>query len=72
MELNKTLNALTARCTAFKTFNELLCAEGGYFPSLQCKTRNAGRARIRDNALLADFYDEAQQSVGSVKRAHRW
>jgi hypothetical protein len=55
---------LTRTHTAFRSFDELLNAPGGYFPSL-----NVGKTGIK---LLADHYDHAQAARGDSRRAFRW
>lgn len=57
-------NFLTRTHTAFQSFDKLLNAPGGYFPSL-----NVGKPAIK---LLADEYDKAQAARGDGRRAFRW
>ena len=63
------LNELTAELTAFRTFNLLVNARGGYFPSLA--TYIIGGDAWKKIAL-ADAYDAHQESVGDQRRAHRF
>lgn len=55
------LDGITAETTAFATFNDLLNAAGGYFPSL--------RQTIAKQAFLARCYDEAQAARKDSRRA---
>jgi hypothetical protein len=55
---------LTREYTAFGSFQELIDAPGGYFPTFDCCNQNVMR--------LADAYDIAQAERGDGRRVHRW
>ena len=57
------LDRITRTLTAFKSFQELLDAPGGYFPSL--------RAGSLFHTVLAGAYDKAQAKRGDTRRAFR-
>ena len=61
---DRTLDRLTIRFTAFDSFDSLVNALGGYFPSLQT-------SKSPDLTVLADSYDEFQQRRGDLRRACR-
>ena len=67
------LDKLTKKITAFDSFQDLLDAKGGYYPSLRCSPIH-GR-RIDSTHLncrnLADAYDKAQAERGDGRRAYR-
>lgn len=63
----KILDWLTAQITAFRTFDALINAEGGYRPTLMARHRRNGWLY----EALAEAYDEAQKKRGDVRRAHR-
>ena len=50
--------------TGFESFAALLNAEGGYFPSIDC--------RDPQMEVLADCYDVAQIEFGDSRRAFRY
>jgi hypothetical protein len=54
------LDELTSRITAFKSFDQLINAPGGYFPSL--------RRSFADQEWLGKRYDEAQEARGDNRR----
>lgn len=60
------LNWLTAELTAFKTFDALINAEGGYRPTILVRGRGAWKFEA-----LAEAYDQAQRGRGDARRAHR-
>lgn len=60
--IKKTLNKITRTHTAFKSFDALLNAPGGYFPTLE--VRNA------DRWILANEYDKAQAARHDTRRAN--
>jgi hypothetical protein len=64
------LDALTLCHTAFRTFQDLLDAKGGYTPSLRTGSTNNAEHR-RELAEIADAYDAAQQRRGDARRACR-
>jgi len=55
------LDKITDTRTAFNSFQELLDAPGGYFPSL--------RKTVAEESFLADCYDAAQTERGDSRRA---
>jgi hypothetical protein len=57
------LDLLSRHATAYRSFQDLLDAEHDYFPTLDM--------RDPDAALLADFYDQAQEERGDPRRAFR-
>ncbi len=58
-----TVDALTAKHTAFKTFPEMANAAGGYFPTLYTFRR--------EGKIIADAYDKFQAARGDRRRASR-
>ena len=60
----KQLNALLARRSAFKSFDEIFAAKGGYRPSMDMKDP--------DMVVLADHYDRLAQQRGDSRRAFRY
>jgi hypothetical protein len=62
--LNTWLDETTQKQTAFKSFEEMLDAEGDYFPTLRSES-------IEDLKILADHYDRAQKARGDHRRALR-
>lgn len=62
-------DVLTARHTAFKSFDEMLLAGGNYRPSFYLRGKTAAAQKeIRD---LADEYDGAQEARKDPRRAFR-
>jgi len=59
--IKKILNKITRQHTGFKSFEALLCAPGGYSPTLE--VRNA------DRWILANEYDKAQAARHDNRRA---
>lgn len=62
--IKKTLDKITRQHTAFKSFKALLCAPGGYRPTLE--VRNA------DRWILANEYDKAQAARHDNRRANTY
>lgn len=56
---------LTVKLSAFESFDELINAKGGYFPSI-------GSNKSPERKELADLYDAAQEARGDKRRASRW
>ena len=59
---------LTQQFTAYDTFNELLNAKGGFYPSLPFYLQKTQRRR-REMLRLVDLYNEAQKERGDERRA---
>jgi len=57
------LNEITAASSRFDSFEALVNAKGGYFPTIACDTD--------DREILADSYDEFQASRNDARRAFR-
>ena len=57
-----TADALTKSLTAFGSFSEMLCAKGGYRPTIMPTTIAA--------RLLRQAYDQAQVRRGDARRAY--
>jgi hypothetical protein len=58
-----TVDALTAKHTAFKSLAEMANAVGGYFPTLYTFRREV--------EIIADAYDKFQANRGDRRRASR-
>lgn len=58
------LDVICREFTAFDSFQDLLYAEGGYFPSIDTRQPLL--------VLLADAYDLMQEYRGSPRRAYRY
>lgn len=58
------IDTITRTHTAFATFEELLNAKGGYFPSIDVS--------VYSKAILADAYDKAQAFRGDRRRAFQY
>jgi hypothetical protein len=58
-----TIDALTAKHTAFKSLAEMANAAGGYFPTLYVFRREA--------KIITDAYDKFQANRGDCRRASR-
>ncbi len=75
MATTSQLNAITRKYTAAASFNVLLDAGGGYYPSLRClKSSGYGTKPNRMEAnlvILADAYDAAQAARNDQRRAYR-
>ena len=57
------LDKITKQISRFDSFNALVNAEGGYFPTIVCDTD--------EREILADSYDEFQASRNDARRAFR-
>ncbi len=63
------VDAWTRKHTAFVDFEDLLHAQGGYWPSFYVRGKDAAEAsEIR---ALAELYDTAQAKRGDCRRAFR-
>ena len=62
-------DAFTIKHTAFNSFQEMLDAAGGYFPTLETES---GTKESHERQFLANMYDEAQVSRGDSRKAYRW
>ena len=64
MEIEKSINEITRKYTAFETFEAMVNAEGSYRPTLRAES-------IHELKILADYYDQAQEDKGDPRRALR-
>jgi len=66
---DRAADEITAKHSAFKSFVDLLNAEGGYFPTIRCNsTTGLRRAEL---TYLADAYDYFMLCRNDSRRAHR-
>lgn len=85
-EILPTLDTITKSHTAFPTFQDLINAKGGFFPSIQRTPKNickrskwylsdgrtiSSEMRYAELELLALAYDMAQTARGDSRRAFR-
>lgn len=59
---------LTCEFTAFRSFEELITADGGYWPKLPCRCNDPDPRRAH---RLANLYDQEQTARGDARRATR-
>lgn len=66
--MSKSLDKITTENSAFKSFDAMLNASGGYRPSIEVASVDGWEDRV----ILADAYDEAMEARGDDRRAYRY